>query len=202
MQMKDRTRIMFADTLEEMLQTMTLDKVRVAKLCERCGATTPTFYYYFHDKYELVAWMFLQDFAGEFGDQEPSYTAEGLISLAQRMEKRKKFYQKAFLDSTQNSIADYIEVFNLHIASEAIKKKNGVCELTQDQLLAVKYHNYGIMGIFREWLFSDNLTVEQMNTFLFERTPDFLKAAFAEYSYSTDDLLQRAGKPTKKTNKS
>lgn len=198
MQMKDRTKVMFADTLEEMLKEMPLDKVRVAKLCERCGATTPTFYYYFHDKYELVAWMFLQDFASEFGDQKPGYTAEGLISMAQRMEKRKKFYQKAFLDKTQNSITDYIQTFNLQIATEAVRHKTGESDLSQDQLLAVKYHNYGIMGIFREWLFGDDLTVEQMNTFLFERTPDFLKAAFAEYTYSTDDILQRAGKPTKK----
>ena len=145
--------------------------------------------------------MFLQDFAGEFGDQEPSYTAEGLISMAQRMEKRKKFYQKAFLDSTQNSIAEYIQAFNLQIATDAVKHKTGASELTQDQLLAVKYHNYGIMGIFREWLFGDDLTVEQMNTFLFERTPDFLKAAFADYAYSTDDILQRAGKATKKIRK-
>ena len=55
MQMKDRTKIMFAEELENMLKDIPLEKVRVAKLCERCGATPPTFYYYFHDKYELVA---------------------------------------------------------------------------------------------------------------------------------------------------
>ncbi len=33
MKMKDRTKVMFADTLEEMLHDMPLDKIRIAKLC-------------------------------------------------------------------------------------------------------------------------------------------------------------------------
>ena len=96
MHMKNRTKIMFANTLEEMLGEMPLAKVRVAKLCERCGATTPTFYYYFHDKYELVAWMFLQDFAAVFADREPAYNPERLNQSSIRFVKRKFFLPESF----------------------------------------------------------------------------------------------------------
>ena len=198
MGMKDRTRIMFAETMEEMLKEMPMSKVRVTALCDRCGATTPTFYYYFHDKYELVAWMFLQDFAGEFGNKESSYTAEGLVSMGRRMENRKNFYQKTFSERAQNSIEEYLYMFNLQIAEEAVKQKTGKAELTQEQILAIRYHNYGVLGLFQEWLFGETLTVEQMNTFLYEKTPDFLKEAFAEQEYSTEDVLQKAGKKTKR----
>ena len=119
-QMKDRTKIMFADSLEKMLETIPLDKVRVAKLCKMCGATTPTFYYYFHDKYELVAWMFLQDFAGEFGDTMPGYSVGVLNRASIPMEKRRAFYQKAFDDHSQNSITKYVEHFNLELSREAV----------------------------------------------------------------------------------
>ena len=196
MQMKDRTKIMFADTLEEMLKEMPLDKVRVSKLCERCGATKPTFYYYFHDKYELVAWMFLQDFAVVHADKEPSYTAEGLNQNTMQMAKRRTFYQKAFDDSSQNSIGKYMQEFCLQIAREAVLYHTGK-KMTQDQEFAARYHTYGIMGMFIEWLFGDTMTTEYLTSSLFDRTPDFLKEAFSVYSYSTDNILKRTGKVTK-----
>lgn len=196
MQMKDRTKIMFADTLEEMLKEMPLEKVRVSKLCERCGATKPTFYYYFHDKYELVAWMFLQDFAVVHADKDPSYTAEGLNQNTMQMAKRRTFYQKAFDDSSQNSIGKYMQEFCLQIAREAVLYHTGK-EMTQDQEFATRYHTYGIMGMFIEWLFGDTMTTEYLTSSLFDRTPDFLKEAFSVYSYSTDNILKRTGKATK-----
>ena len=196
MQMKDRTKVMFADTLEEMLLEMPLDKVRIAKLCERCGATTPTFYYYFHDKYELVAWMFLQDFSGAFADKDPEYTPDRMNQSTIRFARRRNFYQKAFDDRSQNSISEYLIDFNMQISREAVKYHTGL-DLTQDQEFDVKYHVYGIMGMFLEWLFGQDMTSEYLNSSLYEKTPDFLKEALAVYPYSTDNLLSRAGKATK-----
>ena len=197
MQMKNRTKIMFAEELENMLKDMPLEKVRVAKLCERCGATPPTFYYYFHDKYELVAWMFLQDFSFAVGDKTPEYSPEVLNTVSRQFEKRKVFYQKAYTDQSQNSISEYTQAFNLQLAADVVKHHTGE-NLTSEQLLAVKYHVYGVMGMFREWLYSENMTIEELNAFCYERTPDFLKEAFSVYRYSTDDILQRTGKKTKK----
>ena len=196
MQMKDRTKIMFADTLEELLREMPLDKVRVAELCRRCGASAPTFYYYFHDKYELVAWMFLQDFAGAFAEQDPEYSPERMNQSTIRFADRRNFYQKALDDRSQNSISKYLIDFNLQISREAVKYYSGN-DLTADQEFAVKYHIYGVMGMFSEWLFGKEMSAEYLNTSLYERTPDFLREAFAVFPYSTDNILSRAGKNTK-----
>ena len=196
MQRKDRTKIMFADTLEEMLMTMPLDKIRVSKLCESCGATPPTFYYYFHDKYELIAWMFLQDFSGTVGDDSPGYNTEVMNKMTQRMEARKTFYRKAFTDQSQNSISDYMQAFNIQLSRDAVKNLTGE-ELTPNQLFAVKYHVYGVMGMIREWLFGEDVTIEELNQYFYERTPDFLKKALAAYPYSADNILAKVGKKTR-----
>ena len=197
MKMKDRTKVMFADTLEEMLQEMPLEKVRVAKLCERCGATTPTFYYYFHDKYELVAWIFLRDFAESFADQDPEYSPSRMNQSTIMFAKRRNFYQKAFDDHSQNSISDYVVDFNVQISRDAYRFHTGE-DLTTDQEFSVKYHVYGVMGMFRDWLFGETMTAEYLNASLYEKTPDFLKEAFSIYPFSTNNLLMKAGKRTKK----
>ena len=43
MSMKLRTKLMFAEELERMLQTMPMEKVRVTTLCKNCGTIPPTF---------------------------------------------------------------------------------------------------------------------------------------------------------------
>ena len=194
MSIKDRTKVMFAEQLAQMMNTASLEKIRILDLCRQCGATPQTFYYHFRDKYELVAWIFLKDFADVFGDREPGYSPEILEEITKRMEKRKLFYQKAFADQSQNSILQYIQSFNLQIATSAVKAQTGE-DLTTEQMVSIKYHVYGIMGMFREWLYGDtDITTTQLTAFLYDKTPDFLQDAFSSYKYSRREILQKSGK--------
>ena len=195
---KDRTKIMFAKELEKMLKEMPLDKVRVSKLCERCDTTTPTFYYYFHDKYELVAWIFLHDYSMELGDTVTEYTPEVLNKMNSRLENRRQFYKRAFNDNSQNSIEKYTQAFNIMIANDAVIHATGGEPMTIEQMTEVKYHNYGVLGLFKEWLFGEgDITSQEMSEFLFTKTPDFLKKAYSLYPYSADNILSQTGKQAK-----
>ena len=199
MRMRDRTKAMFAEELEEMLREMPLSKVRVSRLCERCGATTPTFYYYFHDKYELVAWVFLRDYSHVTGDSAREYTPELLNEMNDRLESRKLFYQRCFEDSGQNCIDEYCSDFNMRMAERAFSHAHDGAAMSAEQRSAVRYHNYGVMGMFRDWLFDrGSLTSAEMSSFLFERTPDFLKEAYGSYPHSMDETLSQVGKDTRR----
>ena len=195
LKMKDRTKNMFVETLEEMLQTMPLDKVRVSQLCKNCGATPPTFYYHFQDKYELVAWIYLNDFAQGTNETAGEYSPESLKQMNLRFENRRNFYMKAFDDKSQNSIESYLVDFNQKIAIEAYAHSNHGQTMTWEQLNELKYHTYGVFGMFKEWLFGEGtMTTSQLSDFLFHKTPDFMKTAYAQYPYSTEKILQMTGK--------
>ena len=195
MQMEDRTKIMFAETLEEMLRETSLSQIRVTKLCERCGATPPTFYYYFHDKYELVAWIYLKDVVSGTSIPSTDYTPELLDNMNKQIESRKLFYQKAFDDSSQNSIEKYIIDFNLQIADDAYANVSHGRTMSFEQFTELKYHQYGVLGLFREWLFgTGDITSAQMSKFLFTKTPDFMKTAYSQYPYSAKKILRMAGR--------
>ena len=51
----------FANTLVEMLEEKTLDKIAVKDIVTRCGVSRQLFYYYFSDIYQIVEWIFLQE---------------------------------------------------------------------------------------------------------------------------------------------
>lgn len=46
------------ETLNQMLQKRTIDKITVKDLTEACGISRNTFYYHFHDLYEVLAKSF------------------------------------------------------------------------------------------------------------------------------------------------
>lgn len=190
MSMKLRTKLMFAEELERMLQTMPMEKVRVTALCKNCGTIPPTFYYHFHDKYELAAWIFLYDFTTVYGDTTPGFTVERIITNLSTMNKRKKFYQKTYTDQSQNAINHYIQQFNVQSAVDAIKHLSNA-PISDEQIHWIKYHSYGMMGLFEEWLMEkDSITIQELASFQYEHTPDFVKEAYDKYPFRTSEFLE------------
>ena len=53
--------------------------------------TPQTFYYHFHDKNDLAAWVFLHDFAYIVDDAEPEYSPERNTEINKHMEFRSFF---------------------------------------------------------------------------------------------------------------
>lgn len=92
MTLKNQTKLLFANQLEQMLIDTPMDKIRVVDLCKRCGTIPQTFYYHFHDKYELVAWAFLKDFSSIYIDQDNNYSVESITENLVQMKRHGKFY--------------------------------------------------------------------------------------------------------------
>ncbi|HCD08670.1 MAG TPA: TetR family transcriptional regulator [Lactobacillus sp.] len=190
MTLKNQTKLLFAQELEQMLKVMPMEKIRIVDLCKRCGTITQTFYYHFHDKYELVAWIFLYDFSLIYGDKKPEYSIASITKNLTQMEQRKTFYQKTYTDNSQNSINKYIQKFNVISAKNAVEKYYQT-SLTAEQEYAIKYHSYGSMGLFNEWLNNQTpITIEQLATFQYKHTPKFLKVAYQNYPFRNSKIFR------------
>ena len=58
--MANLTERAMAQALSKLLETRTLDKITIRDITDECGLTRNTFYYHFHDVYELMGWFFKQ----------------------------------------------------------------------------------------------------------------------------------------------
>ena len=56
--MKNLTERAMAQALSKLLETRTLDKITIRDITDECGLTRNTFYYHFHDVYDLLHFMF------------------------------------------------------------------------------------------------------------------------------------------------
>ena len=78
-----------------------------------------------------------------------------LNQILKKIEKKRSFYKEVFKDNSYNSIVIYIHRFNVKMGITALKHINPDTEITINQMLAIKYHSYGTIGITREWLYGD-----------------------------------------------
>ena len=56
--LKENMKQRIAQTLTEKLQKKTLNEITVKELCGELGISRQAFYYYFHDIYEIIEWIF------------------------------------------------------------------------------------------------------------------------------------------------
>ena len=117
---KERTKSLFADALTRLLENKSLDKIRVLDMAKECGATPQTFYYHFHDKYELLAWMFLRDFMGFMGLSRITLSAQRLTAMMQELEEKRGFYQKALPEELIPQVYPYVAAFMEQVTEKAL----------------------------------------------------------------------------------
>ncbi len=64
--MKNNTKELFAEQLYKLLTVKSFEKIQIKDICQSAHASRQTFYYHFQDKYDLIAWIFLQDYQSVF----------------------------------------------------------------------------------------------------------------------------------------
>ncbi len=180
MALRDRTRQLFADTLKDMMKQMPLEKVRVGELCRLCGAERRSFYYHFRDKYDLVAWIYLQDYHASVPKTAGGYTLEQhIVQMLRRMRDKEQFYRKAFSDSSQNSIEQYIYEKFVEQGEEIVRSYTGNSSLSQNDLYDIKSYSFACIGHTREWLNGKSeYSPEEFAHQQYRSMPDILRNAY------------------------
>ena len=192
MSVKDRTRKLLADTLEQMLLSTSLEDIHVSDLCEKCGVHRQTFYYHFKDKYELVAWIYAQDV---------KHSLEGTSSFRQQVTKfleicrqNRAFYARALQDNGQNSLHDYIVNEEIEGFEEELKELLHVRTLSPDLYNAVVFNAHGFYGVFSSWIRGKNgYSPEELAKYVIASMPPLLKEAYETGKDPGNQVLKAGG---------
>lgn len=91
-----KTEYRLAEALKNMMPEVPLDSISVTTLSKKCHVNRQTFYYHFHDIYDLLTLVFLNE---EIPDLNEARSVREMLSLVY------KYYSqnKNFIDATLNS---------------------------------------------------------------------------------------------------
>lgn len=172
--MAERTKIWIADKMKELMKTKPLDKIRVTEICRVSEIERPTFYYHFKDKYDLVAWIFLSD-----SYQTDVISVESAAKGMERMRQEFVFYKRAYDDTSQNPLWEYMLEYFVKRYETVAKEKLNTNILDTQLRFSIRLYCYGSVGMTREWLLNDNTTsAETVVQMMFESMPENMKEIY------------------------
>jgi probable dihydroxyacetone kinase regulator len=104
------TKRALAESFKKLLSKRSFDKITVKDIVEDCGVNRQTFYYHFHDIYDLIEWIF-QDAANSLNGDSINYDdwASGLEALMKFLQENRMLILNAYNSISHEVVADYIK---------------------------------------------------------------------------------------------
>lgn len=191
----DRTKQLFADKIMQLAKNKPIKDIQIKELCVLCGVERTTFYYHFRDKYDLVAWIFKQNYIEEASRAETINDERMIREMFQRLSMQKEFFLNALQDSSQNNLREYMLAFYIGIEEKVLCEYYHTDSLNEELLYEVRNYSFGCMGQTIDWLLGkNNLSAEKMAHYQYKFMPEELKNAFQEVRV-TSGVLQTKKQP-------
>ena len=169
-----KTEYRFAEALKNMMSEVPLDSISVTTLAKKCKVNRQTFYYHFHDIYDLLTLVFLNEEIPE---------AQTVTNVKDLLRAIYKYYSrnKGFIDATLNSAGkELFEEFCYNICYQTFlrfvnriqdSKKVHINDRKSVARFYALAHSYSIVYYLSTY---KNKTVEGLlNCFVFESSNEF-----------------------------
>lgn len=147
------TKNTLADSLTELLKSTSFAKISVEDICKNCRLSKRTFYNYFRDKHDLVAyiWMQLLEQSTQT-DGQPSSLEDYLTKITLYGSVLDEFFPKAFEYNGQNNLREtmFKSSYESHIN---LMKQNGWGDRIDNEVKhLLKFYIHGMLGYCEEML--------------------------------------------------
>lgn len=170
--MRDRTKQALARAMQELLRTKSLEEVRVSELCARCDLQRQSFYYHFQDKYDLVAWIIMQDIASALSENGNRLSPESITQILRSVSGKKEMYMRFLADRSQNYPLLYIKKYLYEYSVELLKNRDHVDSISERHQTMVSMLVFGGIGVVWEWISGRNdQPEEQLAAWMCEMIP-------------------------------
>ncbi len=105
-----QTKRAIAEPFKKLLSKRGLKKITVRDIVEDCGVNRQTFYYHFHDVYDLMEWIF-QDTADTLLSEPRDYRdwSEGLRAVTDFLRQNRVLVHNAYHSVSHKAVANYIK---------------------------------------------------------------------------------------------
>lgn len=157
---------LLGDALLKLCQEKKLRAITVKDLLEETGVSRQTFYNRFHDKEDLIQWVYFNYVLSEFHKMGETGTYyENTLHYCQALEKYRFFMKQALQMDGQNNLRDAIFQYAIEYDYKWHLDHMDPERFTPDFRFISYYHSIASIHVEIDWVLSekkDRLTPEQM----------------------------------------
>lgn len=158
--MSDTTKRAMAESLRKLLSARTLDRITVRDIVEDCGVNRQTFYYHFHDIFDLMEWS-IEDKASHFFTEGMSENEWGstLREMFAYLQENAALVLNAYHSQGWEYLATFIKA-RLRPRLEELAREEAVgMDIDEDDFsFVVDIYACAAFGIVDSWLADDMKT--------------------------------------------
>jgi len=173
------TKELLGESIHDLAQIKPVDKITVKEITDNCGMSPATFYRHFHDKYELVAWIYnyqMEDIYMDFCTGSESWR-EAVRDMVMILDNDRSFYSNALINTTgPNAFFYATRQRSVELLTEYVKFSNNG-SISEEQLFDISFYLWGMSCTITErFLNKHPYTVDQITDHLYNAMPASLKA--------------------------
>ena len=168
-----------AESFRELAETVPIDKITIKDIVYNCDYSPATFYRHFKDKYDLIAYDYVQrtsEIIVNFG--RSGYEWIRILTDCMRFFDENRKYMKNLLlhTSGMDSFVRYFADANIGHITDCVLKNSSMKELSHDLEVYVRLYVFGTVQITCQWLLGEFDSTADHLAELFEKAvPEPLK---------------------------
>ncbi len=152
------TKEILAESFRELAENRQVDKITIQEIVDNCDYSPATFYRHFRDKYDLIAWDYVNrsnEIMEKVGVND--YAWKDTVSDGMKFFRKNREYMQNLLLNTsgRDAFARYLGEANSEHLIKCILKVTGWKELDMDLEILVRVYCYGTVRVVCEWLLDD-----------------------------------------------
>ncbi len=146
------TKKALAHSLKQLMKEKPLDEIGIEDITKACYLSRKTFYYHFKDKYDLLCWIYYNEFVLDVKNKDLAEW-DMIIYICQYLYDNRTFYSNALTAEGPNSFSlyftDMLQKFIVHYFSEAFPAQ-------EEKDFFVSYFADGTRLAITRWLTEDS----------------------------------------------
>jgi len=148
------TKKALAASLKNLLTQKTLDKITVVDIAKDCEVNRQTFYYHFHDIYDLVEWTFLNEASRALGSDKTYETwQQGFLKIFDYVLENKALIKNIYHSAGREYLVQYLYRETTHLLIDVVRKKAEGLPVREDEIAFIAhFYKYAFAGILLEWI--------------------------------------------------
>ena len=149
------TKRALAESFKKLVEKRGMDKITVKDIVEDCGVNRQTFYYHFHDIYDLMEWIFLDAAETLMRNLDYKDWTAGMETLMTYLEENRVLVLHAYHSISHEVLADYIKKIMrpyvlLVVQAQAAEMEPPARE--EDVAFVTDIFNLAASGLIMEWI--------------------------------------------------
>lgn len=148
------TKKLLAESLKKLMAVKPLNKISVYEIAEACGVNRQTFYYHFHDIFDLLDWMFREEVGELFKDRgEALSLEEGLLRLLEYIRINEAICLCALHSMGHKHLRKFFHEWLGHIILSLVNEQSfGLNVSEKHKIFIAHFYTVSFAGFIENWL--------------------------------------------------